>query len=266
MILLVSIIVEYRQVRLIYRIYERGKALGQDMVIKEVFRLRDLQDMMDVVFARYPDIEMVCVSTPGVVYDGCLTFRSSNIWRVNVTEMFEDLYHREFIFCNDANTMALGYYSMQKESRNVSFYFHPHAARTSGVGNVINGHLHTGRHNLSGEMQYVHKMAGYSDDPEKLALTPEGTLEIVSKYMITMIANVDPEVIAVYCDMVPDMELLRKKIAETVQEEFIPKLEKVTDVIEYMFAGGMMRCTEALTKRRMAHGERYKETEGEEDD
>lgn len=240
--LAVAVLIENQSVRILYRIYDRGQVRDYGSVIKESYRLSDLEDLMDVALAKDPAVETVIVVTPGVYCDGCLTFRQPGIYNVDIRKMFTERYGRRFIFLNDANAMALGYYGLQKETENLSFYFHPMAARTSGVGNIVSGRLMKGRNNLCGEMQYVARTISYSDDPNRLAMTPEGTLEIVTKFLVSIIANVDPEVIAVYCDMVPDMKELHDALSEYIQPEFVPKLVKVTDCVEYMFAGGMMEA------------------------
>ncbi|MBQ7992842.1 MAG: ROK family protein [Solobacterium sp.] len=254
--LIISVIVEYESIRFVYRIYDAGTVTHQDEVIKRRFDIPDLEDMLDFELARFPGIEMICINSPGVFYKGRMTFRSAGIIDVDVEKRLTEKYGRRVIFINDANAMALGFYGLQKKTRNLSFYFHPHAARTAGVGNVVNGMLFTGMNNIAGEMQYLHKIIHYSDDPDVLLRTPEGTIEIVSKYLISLIATFNPEQIIIFCDMVYDLTELKKEIAKYVQEEFIPELIKVDDVIEYMFVGGMMQCVQELTKQRMNHAHR----------
>lgn len=251
--LIISIIVEYASIRFVYRIYDAGTVTHQDEVIKQRFEILDLEDMLDWEFVRFPGIEVICINSPGVFVNGHMTFRSAGIYDVDVASMFKDKYGKNFLFVNDANAMALGYYGLQKKTRNLSFYFHPHAARTAGVGNVVNGQLYTGQCNLAGEMQYLHKIINYSKEPDELLKTPEGTLEIVAKYLISIIATFDPEQIVISCDMVYDLNMLRQEIARVVQEAYIPELIKVDDVIEYMFVGGMMICVQELSKQRMNH-------------
>lgn len=251
--LIISIIVEYASIRFVYRIYDAGIVTHQDEVIKQKFEILDLEDMLDFELARFPGIRMVCINSPGVFVNGHMTFRSAGIYDVNVGKMFSEKYGIPILFVNDANAMALGFYGLQKKTRNLSFYFHPHAARTAGVGNVVNGALYTGHCNLAGEMQYLHRILSYSEDPDELLKTPEGTLEIVAKYLISLIATFDPEQLIISCDMVYDLGQLKKEIANYVQEEFIPELIKVDDVIEYMFVGGMMLCVQELSRQRMNH-------------
>lgn len=249
--LIISVIVIYQSVRFVYRIYDTGTVTHEDEVIKQIFEIRDLEDMIDFEMARFPGIKMICINSPGVFFNGHMTFRSANIYDVDVEKLFTEKYGIPFIFVNDANSMALGYYGMQKETRNLSFYFHPRAARTAGVGNVVNGVLYTGRNNLAGEMQYIHKIISYSKDPAELLRTPEGTLEVVAKYLLSIIANFDPEQIILNCDMIYDLEKLKDLLAEYMQREFIPDLIKVDDVLEYMFVGGMMLCVQYLSHHRL---------------
>ncbi|MDO4521375.1 MAG: hypothetical protein Q4B44_07000, partial [Erysipelotrichaceae bacterium] len=63
----------------------------------------------------------------------------------------------------------------------------------------------------------------------------------------------NPEQIIISCDMVYDLGELKKELAKYVQEEFIPELIKVDDVIEYMFVGGMMQCVQELARQKLNH-------------
>ena len=74
-------------------------------------------------------------------------------------------------------------------------------------------------------------------------MTPEGTLEVVAKYLAIIIAELDPAIIVVYCNMVPDMEELRSEIGKYIKLSLVPQLVKVYDPLPYMFAGGMMRAS-----------------------
>ena len=254
--LIISIIMEFRSVRFVYRIYDEGSVAHQDEVIKQLLDIRDIEDMLDFEMARFPGIRMVCINSPGIFYNGRMTFRSAGILDVDVEKRFKDKYGIPFLFVNDANSMALGYYGLQKKNRNLSFYFHPRAARTAGVGNIVNGALHTGSANLAGEMQFMHKIIGYSDDPAELLRTPEGTLEVVGKYLLSIITTFDPELIVLSCDMIYDISKLKDYLTEFIRPEFIPELVKVDDVIEYMFVGGMMTCVEYLTRSQLGRSEK----------
>lgn len=238
--LVVCIQVQEASVRIGCRIYAYGKILYDATILKDIYRLRDLEDAIDVAMVQYPDIERICVVTPGVISHGHLTFRSADILDEDIYSLFKDRYHRPLSFLNDANAMALGYYTGQHTYSNICFYFHPIATRTSGIGYVVDGKLMKGRNNLCGEMQYVAKTLKLDRDTSEKYLSPQGALELVNKYLVGVIAHVDPEVIVVYCNLIPDLNELRKELEKTIQPAFIPDLVRATECMEYMFLGGLM--------------------------
>ncbi|MCR5794792.1 MAG: ROK family protein [Solobacterium sp.] len=236
-LLIISVISEFKRSRIIYRIYDDEKIIEEAVILKDYYRVRDLEDIVDVSLTGVPDLDMICVCTPGVIYDGHLTFKMYRIYDVDVAGLFSEKYHIPCIFENDANAMVQGYYLSQDKYKDISFYFHPHASRKGGVGNMIGGKLHKGRNNIAGEMQYLADAFAYSKKPEDLVWTPEGAVELLSKYLTAIISCIDPEAIIIHCDMITDTEDLRNELKNTFQEQFIPDLIKVEDVTEYMFAG-----------------------------
>jgi cellobiose-specific phosphotransferase system component IIB len=238
-VLIIAVICEFDTLTMKYRIYNHGKAVLENRIIKKLYSLSDIDDIADVAVKSGYSFDTVCVLTPGVINEGRLTFKSQHIYHYEVQKRLEKRLHKRIIICNDANAMALGFYNMQNQYQNICFYFHPHAARKSGVGTVRGGELITGSHNIAGEMQYLADVISFSEDPSELVKTLEGSLEMVSKYLTAVIACIDPEAIAISCDMIPDTEDLRRKLEECLSEDMVPDLIKIDDVTEYMFAGGL---------------------------
>ena len=237
-LLMIAVICEYDVKKIMYRVYNHGKVIRENQIIKTVYTVRDLEDLIDVAVSTYT-IDIICIATPGVIDGGRLTFRESKIYDEEVQERFQKRYDRKVLFCNDANAMAVGFQSMNPKYDSISFYFHPHAARVCGVGSVIDGKLMAGRNSIAGEMQFIVNIIGFSADPHELARTPEGSLELVSKYLTAIISCIDPQAIAISCDMIPDLDILRNRLAVNIRPDFIPDLIKADDVSEYMFAGGI---------------------------
>lgn len=235
-LLAVSVIVEYGQIRIIYRVYDHGLMVRENTILKERFYIHDLTDICDVVLNLY-DIDCISISMPGVIDHGRITFKSANIWNEDISKEFTGRYGRKVYFINDANAMALGYYTLQNQYQSLCFYFHPHASRIGGVGNIMNGQLITGRNSLAGEMQYLVNALSFSKKPEELAMTPEGSLELLSGYMTAIIACNDPQAIIISCDMVPDLGLLARKLEERLMPGLVPDLVKADNIIEYTFTG-----------------------------
>ena len=248
-ILVIVAITEFRRVRIIYRVYENDSILFENTIMKATYAVRDLEDIADVITTKYGHIDMISICTPGVLYNGRLTFKMYGIYDEDVENLFADKYGVPCSFCNDANAMALGYYISQNKYQNITFYFHPHASRKSGVGNIINGKLHTGHSNIAGEMQYLADSLKFSAKPEELVWTPEGAIELLSRYLIAIISCTDPEAIVISCDMIPDPEELKNSLSCTFREDFIPDLIKVDDVMEYMFAGAIKIGYEQLQEQ-----------------
>lgn len=59
--LVICSISEFLRVRIVYRIYEPGIVRENKTIIKGHFRLRDLEDICDVVLAKNKDIESIVV-------------------------------------------------------------------------------------------------------------------------------------------------------------------------------------------------------------
>ncbi len=238
-LLVIIVICEFNSKRIMYRMYEHGEIVRENTILKQKYYISDLEDLIDVLSTVHR-IDHISICTPGVIDNGRLTFKESQIYDVDVKSKIEQKYNVTCCLVNDANAMAVGFYGMNEKYKCLSFYFHPRAGRFAGIGNVINGRLHTGRNNLAGEMQYLVNSLRFSDDPQSLALTPEGMLELLTQYITAVISCVDPQAIVIYCDMLADVEQLKKRLSKTFRAEFIPDLIKVDDVVEYMFYGGAL--------------------------
>lgn len=236
-LLVIIVICEYKSKRIMYRLYQNGRVTVENTIIKQKYRVSDLTDIVDVMSAT-KKIDYVSICTPGIIDNGVMTFRESDIIGVDIGNLFRNRYKVPVFFVNDANAMAAGFYHSQDKYRNLCFYFHPRAARICGVGSVVNGKLVSGRNNLAGEMQFLVNALKFTDDPTELALSEEGILELLTRYMTSLIACIDPEAIIIYAPMNPDLAELRKKLAKTFKEEYIPELIKVESIVEYMFLGG----------------------------
>ena len=141
-------------------------------------------------------------------------------------------YKQSIKLYNDINTAAVGYYATHLENKNLFFLFQAISLK-AGAGLIVNGKLIEGFCNLAGE---------FSQKQEELSKTPEGTLEIVSKIILTTMYLVAPEVIVIFSELLPDFKVLEKKIKELMPQHQIPKLIKVNNVIEYMLIGQMYLC------------------------
>ena len=239
--LVVCIRIEAGKTHLYGGFYHLGNFTQEEDIFKKEYKENDIFDLLDVLLAKYPQAENISVCTPGSLDHGKITFHTAGIEDIDVQKIFKDKYHRNVYFTNDANAMAYGYYIFQNKHENIAFYFHPcfTQTRTGGMGYILDGKPRIGKSGLCGEMQYISPTLNIKNTNS--FSTPEEAIEVLSKFMISAIANVDPDVIVYYCNLITDPEDLRKEIEKVIQPRFIPEIIKVNHCIGYMFLGGIAR-------------------------
>lgn len=110
----------------------------------------------------------------------------------------------------------------------------------AGSGIIVNGQLVRGMDHLAGEVALL--PLKLSNDYFTLANTPEGTLELVSKNIMSIIAIVSPEAIVVYSDLILDSQDVSDEIKSLSQYSLkvYPKIIKVENILEYILLGAMI--------------------------
>lgn len=94
----------------------------------------------------------------------------------------------------------------------------------AGSGIIVNGQLVRGMDHLAGEVALL--PLNLSDDYLILANTPEGTLELVSKNIMSIIAIVAPEAIVVYSDLILDGQDVSDEIKKSIKSIFIKSVSR----------------------------------------
>jgi len=239
------------QTRIAYRIYEKGEPVHAETVIKGKLRVaEDLQDILDTVTCRWKKFDAVGIAVPGIPKNGCLELDTNMIDpKLNLLKLLEDKYHVPIVITNNVNSAVLGYYAQQDKYKNILFLSHPRGYTIPGEGIVINGQLVQGAHNIAGEIKYLLYAAMPQDEWKKHC----ADLDIVNFYISMSIragiAVIDPEVVVVRSEMLPDMEKLKQRLIDDyVREEHLPDFVHVCDtkMSEYALLGQMILTLEAL--------------------
>lgn len=102
----------------------------------------------------------------------------------------------------------------------------------------------TGRKNIAGESQFL--PMDLSDNFIQLSTSPEGTLEVVAKTLLSTISIISPDVLVVVCQMIPDVSVLRAELEKLIDKQYIPEIVKVVDMQKYIHFGILNQCVEAL--------------------
>lgn len=236
-IMILAVLHRNRQYEIHYRGADQETAMERGVVIKESLDIRDMEDLLDVLFIRHPQIKGVAIVAPGVVYDGYLTLPAAKIFDLDIVGEFTRRYNRTFVLCNDANAAAVGYYANHRDCGNLLTYYHPIGNSVGGAGVVLNGDLHIGKMDIAGECANYIRLLNFSEDRFDLARTPEGIVELITKLVTPMICTIGPDTLAVYCDLLTDTEELKESLKKYIPERHLPEIHKLSSNLWELFYG-----------------------------
>ena len=236
-IAIVAIIRRNRRFEIHYRGADLEEPIERGVIVKDELDLRDLEDVLDVLFIRHPQIKGVAIVSPGVVFDGRLTLPTVKIFDVDVVGEFTKKYGRTFVLCNDANASAVGYYANHRDCGNLLAYYHPLGNVVGGAGLVINGMPVFGKKDFAGECANYLKTLNFSEDRYDLSRTPEGIVELITKLVLPMICTIGPDTLAVYCDLLTDPEELKESLKKYIPERHLPEIVKMDSRFWELFYG-----------------------------
>ena len=226
----------------VYRYYKNGEIECSGEVKSENISVEELREIISPVLEKYPEIETIGLSLPGSIENGVVYLPDRSIHMHNVEKELREIFHRTVIPFNDANMIVTGIYWLEDRYRTLVLYFLPTGENAAGCGIVVNGHLIRGIQHIAGEVQYTQAVLNLHDSAENLLKTEEGTYEVVSKTLVTLVASIGPEAIFVYSPKSQDMHRMKKAMCEVIDEKFLPDLYNIEDVREYMMTGTFLRC------------------------
>ncbi len=220
-------------------------AFHQDIVldsniIKSNIKLQDVLDALDTVVLQNEMIDVISIALPGVMVEGNVYSGIIEGGNHQLKERLEKRYEKEIYLINDVNAAVVGYYASQNEYKSLAFLFQP-IGRMAGSGIVVNGQLVRGMDHLAGEVALL--PLNLSDAYLTLANTPEGTLELVTKNIMSIIAIVAPEAIVVYSDLILDSQDVSDEIKKALSQyplKVYPQIIKVENILEYILLGAMI--------------------------
>ena len=114
--------------------------------------------------------------------------------------------------------------------------------KPGGVGSVVNGKLLTGLNHLAGEIQYL------PIDLNEYTQDYQGYVEVLAHYLLSIIALLSPQMIAIYSPVISQTEELIYYITQKLPRKFIPELLLIDDLSEYASFGLLQQCIDAIEK------------------
>ncbi|HAE16181.1 MAG TPA: hypothetical protein DCG51_06490 [Erysipelotrichaceae bacterium] len=239
---------DHNVVRVSYRIYDHGKITLDDQVVKKTISEEDLNDLLNYVLKKHEEVEMIGIAMPGIAYHGQVYSSLYGFDHVNLADNLRKKYGKQIVIVNDINALALGYYSMHDDGKDLVFYYLPRGNSFGGSGIVMNGKIQMGYLNMAGD--HIGQLTGrFVDDAEKKSETPEGCVEIIATALYAYMCTIAPERLVVYSELLADIEDVREELKKLLPEEYIPEMIRVLSLKEYMLNGIMMRCMKALQSK-----------------
>lgn len=230
--------VQAPRININYKLFHRGKVIIENEIIKTSITEKDIYDVVDVMFAKYPDIQIVGISILGIINDFGVYLPGHPLNDFDFMTPLKNNYPATFILENDVNCAALGYFVAHPQYHSLSMVTKTRQKSPGGVGSVLDGKLIVGKHHLAGEVQYL--PIDYKDYTNDYA----GYIEQVAHSILSVIAILSPEVIAIYAPVVSDVEEIVYYITQKLPRHFIPELILVDDVREYATLGLLQLCIE----------------------
>ncbi|MBE6127902.1 MAG: ROK family protein [Erysipelotrichaceae bacterium] len=164
--------------------YEKAFAEMDDTYLHE-----ELTAMMN----RYPDTDMILISTPGVCANGIIT--NGEIFSMDIASWIEENFHVPYVIENDVNVAAIGFCNEDPDRKNITVVYQ--ASKTIfGCGVIINGRLYNGFSHAAGEVRYLPFMEEHKDT--------FSSRELLKEMILCVAAILNPEIIAWNSDTVQE--------------------------------------------------------------
>ncbi len=276
-ILVIAAHSEPNKVNIRYRLYDCGNVTLDRTVIKRKLNLEDLSDIIDTQVCACTGTlkaDAVGIAIPGSVNNGQFSLgfsskpfspkandKGNDLIRerdLDISQYFRERYDVPIFFCNNSDAAALGWYASQDEYQNITFHSQPRGWAIGGQGNVVNGRLVEGAHGIAGEMRFIAERLQYSHPLHFNGYAPDDVLEMVGQMLAISCATYDPEVIALRCELLPDMNEVADELAKYIPRDRQPVLRRVEHYHEYILLGMMVLCVQRLAEGSTASKRSWK--------
>lgn len=247
-ILSIAILQNRAQTRIYYQLSEKCEIIDSNLIIKPSTNIYDLYDIIDTVLLKHSYIDVIGIATPGIVKDNKILRYVTDDKDIDLVNDFEKKYNIDVFVYNDANTIAVGFSLEHQEYKNIVFHSQPFGFGVGGQGIISNGEIVRGKNGVAGEITYFIQRMQLSDDIQKLAWTPQGALEIVTRSLLPTISIFGPEAVVIYSPMTPDMKEIKNALLSFIPEEFMPEFYSIKEAHSYMLNGITQLCVNYLEK------------------
>lgn len=249
------------EARIYYRVYDHGKPVLDQTVIKRTITIQDLEDVIHTQICSCTGemkVDAVSIAIPGIVREDGLDLpidrqrkfdlQNGLVNNFNIVRYFNERFPIPVYIMNNTRSAAFGWYAQQEKYRNVIFYSQPRGWAVGGQSMIIDGKIVSGRSEAAGEIKYVVDQFNYSHPLHFNPFDPDDVTEAALHVLSMDIAVADPEVIVIRSEVLRNMDDLKKKLTRCIPEDHIPELVHIDDFNEYVLLGQMILAAEALDR------------------
>ena len=201
--------------------------------------------LIDRLLHNYPNVRVAGVAIPSVVSDGGEVFAVPQIPRLERTNLYQVL--QEYlpipvVLENDINMRALGYYRMEL-ARKTDLMAYLHLSTGLGAGVILNGNIHRGCTNFSGEVGYLYGGDAYPGGTleETLVRTPDENLraKLLSRLAMSLICVLNPPFLVLGGSHISAQtaEMVRDACIQQLPKGVMPHVLYAGDETQYLYSG-----------------------------
>ncbi len=230
--LIISVFRDNKKVHISYALNNKGHVEHVDEVIKGEISISDIMDVIDTMMIVYSGIEAIGLAIPGIIKGESVISRSyvRDSLNLDIGKLIRDTYGIKLYLFNNVNAAALGFHYWHPEFDPLVFYLQPYGT-PGGAGIIINDELLKGKGNAAGELQFMADVyTGMHPDMNEV-------LEQCGTIIRNFVSTIGPEMIVLYCQMIPDTNLLMDYLEEYLDDSVIPNIYKVSDLQYFILLG-----------------------------
>lgn len=252
-VLSVSYILREDEPTLAYRVYDHGDIALSGMLVRRRFdtgMFRDLMATLRVEGWELGQFDAIGIAVPGMADNGdIVAVHEGKEFRHSLAQEIGTLSGTTVYVDNNATAAAVGCYVTQDTYENVVFHAQAIGIFEGTQGYVIQGKPLVGRGGRSGHLGCLARRFKLDMDLEEAAWRVNGMRQLVASYLTSVACTIAPEVIYVWCDLLPDMDELREEMETMLPATAVPELVGIANYEECVLMGELALCLNRLAEK-----------------
>ena len=228
-----------------------GEVLDQGRTYREMITCRDIENKVEELKERFPNLQAIAMGTPSVADKGWIRHCDlPEFDNVPVVEILEERFHLPVHLENDMHYKVYGYYLKECRREDTVTILNYPGNVLPGMGTVVEGKVIKGWNQFAGMVGFL--PYDVTREEQLKSLVPGAYLPFLAKGAASVIPLLNPRVIVLTGDLVEEghAEQVRRYCEKTIPEEYLPEFVWVPDIEEYYFAGMFERAIEEKWRKK----------------